>query len=181
MAEEVLELETRRDIYDLVRRVPGLHMREIQRRLDLSIALAEYHLNLLEESGIVVSIVEEGYRRYFPAPGDVDGRVPGIGGQERRIVGVLRQPIALRITLLLLTREGATHSEMSDYFGVSPSRLSFHLKKLVKHGVVRKLKRGEGKGYVIQDRNRILRLLIAYRPPPDMLDECADLWGSLSL
>lgn len=178
MVDGPLELETRRDIYALVRSVPGLHMRDIQRRLELSIALAEYHLRYLEEAGMLVSVEEGGYRRYYPATA-VDGG-PGIGARDRRVLSVLRQPVALRIALYLLTVESSTLSEVAAALERSPSGLSFHLKKLVRHGIVRRLERTEGRGYAIEDRRYITRLLLAYRPPPDMVDECAELWDSLS-
>ena len=181
MVEELLELETRREIYDLVRRVPGLHMREIQRQLDLSIALTECHLRQLEEAGLLVSILEEGYKRYYPTTGADGGELKALGAEERRMIGLFRQSIPLRITLFLLSRDVATQSEIADRLGISRSRLSFHLNKLLRQGVVRKLSRREGRGYSLVDRNKTFRLIIAYRPSPDLLDECAELWDSLDV
>lgn len=180
MVNEVLELETRRDIYDLVRRIPGLHMRELQRQLDLSIALTEYHLRQLEEAELIVSIMEEGYKRYYPTTG-ADGGALALGGDERRMVGLFRQSIPLRVTLFLLHRDIATNSEIADALDISRSRLSFHLNKMMRQGILRKLARSEGRGYALIDHNKTLKLLIAYRPSPDLLDECADLWDSLEI
>lgn len=178
MDDEALELETRRELYDLVRKFPGLHMREIHRELGLSIALAEYHLGVLERSGLVTSVTEEGYKRFYPAPQE-GGR--GLGGRERRMLGVLRQTIPLRITLMLLKQGRVSNKEMSERLGLTPSRLSFHLKKLMKAGVVRRLSRTEGRAYELEDPELVLRLVVAYRPPPDVLDECDDLWQELGL
>ena len=181
MADELLELETRRDIYDLVRREPGLHMREIQRRLDLSIALTEYHLRQLEESELVTSITEEGYKRFYPTTGADGGELRAMGGEERRMLGLFRQAIPLQVTLFLLNNEPATNSQMADGLGISRSRLSFHLNKMLRQNVIRKLYRSEGRGYALVDRRRTLKLLIAHRPSPDLLDEVADLWDSLDV
>ncbi len=180
MASKVLELEIRRDIYDLVRRTPGLHMRELQRQSDLSIALTEYHLRQLEDAELIVSIMEEGYKRYYPTTG-ADGGKLALGGDERRMVGLFRQAIPLQVTLLLLNRDSATNSEIADELGISRSRLSFHLNKMMRQGILRKLTRSEGRGYALVDHNKTLKLLIAYRPSPDLLDECADLWDSLEI
>lgn len=181
MADNLLELETRRDIYDLVRREPGIHMREIQRRLDLSIALTEYHLRQLVKSGLLTSISEEGYKRFYPTTGADGGELRALGGDERRMIGLFRQSIPLRITLYLLNDEPGTNSQIADSLGVSRSRLSFHLNKMLRQNVIRKLSRSEGRGYVLVDRERTLKLLIAYRPSPDLLDECSDLWDSLDI
>jgi predicted transcriptional regulator len=174
----VLELETRRELFDVVRAFPGLHMREIQRKVGLSIALTEYHLRVLTKTGLVTETTEGGYKRYYPAP-EEGGR--GMGSRERRMLGTLRQSIPLRITLLLLKMGQATNKDMSDALGLSPSRLSFHLKKLLKAGVIRQLPRAEGKGYALEDPDTTLRLLVTNRPPPDILDECTDLWEELGL
>lgn len=181
MADDLLELETRRDIYDLVRGEPGLHMREIQRRLDLSIALTEYHLRQLEEAGLVTSILEEGYKRFYPTTGADGGELRSLGGEERRMLGLFRQSIPLRVTLYLLNNEPSTNSEIADGLDISRSRLSFHLNKMLRQNVIRKLTRSEGRGYALVDRARTLKLLIAHRPSPDLLDECADLWDSLDI
>jgi predicted transcriptional regulator len=181
MSDDILELETRRRIFQLVSSFPGLHMREIQRKLKLSIALAEYHLIFLEKANLITSISEGGYKRFYVK--EEDGRAPGmvIGHPERKILGLLRQRIPLQITLFLLGRKQATHSDISKSLEVSPSKLSFHLKKLLRSGVVRKLERDEGKGYAIADGNRIFRLLLTHKPAQDMLDEFSDLWDNISL
>jgi predicted transcriptional regulator len=178
---DILELETRRNIFQLIADFPGLHMREIQRKLDLSIALAEYHLRFLENSGIVTSITEEGYKRYYAKAEEGEEFGFKIGFPERKILGLLRQRIPLQVTLYLLNKKQATNIEISKSLGISPSKLSFHIKKLVRTGIVRKLKRSEGKGYTIEERERILRLLLTHRPSQDMLDEFSDLWESLRL
>ncbi len=174
----MLELETRRELYNIVRAFPGLHMREIQRKVDMSIALTEYHLRVLVKADLVTETSEGGYKRYYPSP-EEGGK--GIGAQERRMLGTLRQAIPLRVTLLLLKDGQATNKEMSKRLGLSPSRLTFHLNKLLKVGVVRRLSRSEGKGYTLEDPATTLRLLVTNRPPPDILDECTDLWEELGL
>jgi predicted transcriptional regulator len=175
MDDEVLELETRRDIYEFIGRFPGLHMREIQRKLDIPIALVEYHLNILEKAEVVSTITEGGYKRYYTAT--TDSR---IGYKEKKILGTLRMKIPLQITLYLLKYEKKTHSEISKYLDIKPSKLSFHLKKLQKLGVVKKLSAVEGKGYIIEDERMMYRLLLAFKPSQDMLNEFADLWESLN-
>jgi predicted transcriptional regulator len=175
MDDEVLELETRREIYDFIKKFPGLHMREIQRKLDIPIALVEYHLNIMEKAEIVTTIKEEGYKRYYAA-----SRASLTGHNERKLLGTLRMRIPLHITLYLLKNKKRTHSEISKDLDIKPSKLSFHLKKLQKIGIVKKLGTVEGKGYMIKDERMVYRLLLAYKPPQDMLVEFADLWESLN-
>ncbi len=181
MRDEVLELETRRDIYEFIMKYPGLHMREIHRQLDMPIALAEYHLNYLEKADIIQSMEEDGYKRYYVRSVSGKDTGPEIGYPERKILGVLRQGIPLQITLFLLDNGQVTHTKIASHLKISPSKLSYHLKKLLKLNVIRKLDRADGKGYVIENERYILRLLTAHKPSQDMLDEFSDLWESLDL
>jgi predicted transcriptional regulator len=176
MDDEVLELETRQDIYDLIKKFPGLHMREIQRKLNIPIALAEYHLNIMEEAEVVSAIKEGGYKRYY----EVSERAK-IGFGVRKQIGVLRQKIPLSIVLYLLKNKSAKPSNLSQALNINPSKLSFHLKKLRKINLIRRLKPVEGKGYVLVDEKMVHRLLLTYKPPMEMLEEFADLWENLSL
>ncbi len=175
MEDQLLELKTRQSIYDLIERMPGLHMREIQRRLNLEVALVDYHLYLMEKAEIVTSQKEGGYKRYYVSPSE-----SGLDQNKRRILGVLRQRIPLQITLYLLREKQATHTEMSKDLDIKPSKLSFHLKKMRRLGLLKKLHPGEGKGYVLEDDSLVLRLLLRYKPPQDMLDEFSDLWDDLA-
>jgi predicted transcriptional regulator len=175
MDDQLLELETRQSIYDLIERVPGLHMREIQRRLNLEVALVDYHLYIMEKAEIVTSQKEGGYKRFYIPPSK-----SGLDNNQRRILGVLRQRIPLQVTLYLLKEKQATHAQISNDLDIKPSKLSFHLKKMRKLGILRKLQPGEGKGFILEDEALVLRLLLRYKPPQDMLDEFSDLWDDLA-
>ena len=78
---ELLELETRRKIYDLVSRNPGLHLSKIAEMLSMRVSLAEYHLLYLEKNNVIRVAKEAGYTRYY-----VEG---AIGTLDKRILSVL--------------------------------------------------------------------------------------------
>jgi predicted transcriptional regulator len=181
MSSDALELGIRKEIYDLVEKFPGLHMREIQRKLNLSISHAEYHLNFLEKSELLTSIEDDNYKRYYVMDANTKEFWLKLGYNDKKILGLLRQKIPLNIVLFLLKNHKALHSEIAGALNLSPSKLSFHLKKLQKYNVIRKLSRDEGKGYAVVDEKKIVRLLITNEPPKDMLDELSDLWDSLDL
>ena len=177
--DDALELEARRVLYDLILGFHGLHMREIQRKTGMSIALVEYHLNSLEGAELISSVEDGGYKRYFAEPRDKD--FPGfrISHQDKRVIGVLRQRVPLQVALLLLRTEWASLKEISDSLGMAPSKLSFHLKKMLAVGIAVRTPRAEGKGYALGDRAGILRLLVTFKPPQDMLEEFSELWDSI--
>ena len=47
--KNILKLEIRRKIYDFVDKNPGLHVREISRRMDIPINTLIYHIKYLKK------------------------------------------------------------------------------------------------------------------------------------
>ncbi len=179
---ELLELETRRDIYNLVYSQPGLHLREIQRQLGMHVNLVEYHIHQLIGSELVVSVHQGGYNRFFPAqaPGS-DRQVDRLTSQEKRVLGMMRQPMPLRIMVYLLATGSSQHKDICDHLGCAPSTLTYHMKKMVKGQMVVQTTAGEGKGYHLSDRRSVARLLMLYKPAPfDQVDAFSELWLDLS-
>ena len=179
---ELLELETRRTIYTLVLTQPGLHLREIQRRLEMHVNLVEYHLHHLIASELVVSVHEGGYNRFFPTQSPGSGsRVDTLTSIEKRVLGLMRQPMPLRIMVYLLAASTALHKDVCIHLGCAPSTLTYHMKRLIKSNVVEQRTAGEGKGYNLADRRLVARLLMQYRPTPfDQVDAFTELWLDLS-
>lgn len=50
------EVGTRRRIYELIRDAPGIHMRELERRMGLMIGNLQYHLHYLEKTQFGISV-----------------------------------------------------------------------------------------------------------------------------
>ena len=169
---DVLELETRRKIYDLVAKNPGLHLSKIAELLYMRISLAEYHLFYLEKNQLVVPVNESGYTRYY-----VKGEV---GTEDKKVLGLLRQDVPLRIVLLLLKCASSQHKELLQNLDVAPSTLSYHLKKLVTCGIISVQTYGEEKGYSMSNKEMVTRLLIRYKPY-NFIDSFKDIWVDLTV
>lgn len=171
--EDTLALETRRDIYDLIVRYPGLHEREIARRMDISLSTIDYHLHYMEKRGLIVVKKDGRYTRYFAAK--------KVGMQDKKIISLLRQKSPRQIVLYLLEHPGAIHKDICDAVGKSPSTISFHLKKLVKAGVVEGVSLGRKTAYKVVDEDAVISALIAYRDTfaDEAVDGFIDTWTSL--
>jgi predicted transcriptional regulator len=170
--DDVLELETRRKIYDLVAKNPGLHLSRIAELLEMRISLVEYHLIFLEKNQIVILSKESGYARCY-----VRGAV---GTEDKRIIAVLRQEVPLRIVLYLLKNVISQHKDILEILDVAPSTLSYHLKKLLNHGIISVHTYGEERGYCITNREEILRLLMQYKPY-NLIESFKDIWIDLTV
>lgn len=173
MSEPEIEVENRKEIYQVIERFPGLHMREIKRRTDMSINLVRYHLDQLKKYRIVDEVQEDDYKRYYPKEGEIK-----VDARDKKYLALLRERIPLFVVVFLLDQgEPSTHGEMKNELGIAASTLSYHLNKMQEKGLLEK----RGKKYCLKDPERIANLLIKYKPPEDVIDEFIDLWDSLSL
>ena len=168
------ELETRRAVYDCITRFPGVHLREVQRKLDMPMGLLEFHLLFLEKNRLV-SIQHEGhYKRYYPAKSGI---------KNKALLSMLRQEIPRQIMVRLLESEVASHSDILQNFQISPSTLSFHLNKLVKARILNREKQGRIRYYSLLDRDQVVETLITYRESflDEVVDRFADVWLGIGL
>ncbi len=143
---------------------PGIHMRELQRRLKMPTGTLTYNLQVLEKEGKIYSRVEGGYRRYYALTLKRES--------ERKIIAVLRLRTPRRILAYLLVNPGASQKEISEYLNISAGTLSYHMKKLVSMNIVEERKEGQIKKYWIKDEYTVKNLLINYRET--FLDKIAD-------
>ncbi len=160
----------RQRILAMIREFPGLHMREIARQLETSVALVGYHVDALQDHGVIRGEKEQRYMRFYP---ETDGRLE-LDRDNRRHLALLRQPLPLEACLHLLEAKGPLrHGQLVEAMQVGKSKLSFHLAKLIDAGVVVKTEDG---WFDLMDRQAITELLLAHRPTSDIRDRFNDLW-----
>lgn len=179
--DPVLEIDTRRKIFELIQANPGLHMREIARQAGLQLSLVEYHVNYLSDNDMVYAIREDRYSRFYVDDGFID-EVGGsqLTGEQKRILHLLRQELPLAIVVILLEATKATHKQLAEALEVAGSTLSYPLGKLVDAEVVVKVKAGEHKGYRLKDRKEVLKILILGKvKPPSQVENFIDMWEDL--
>lgn len=173
MSRPEIEVENRKEIYQVIEEFPGLHMREIKRRADMSMNLVRYHLGQLKKYEVIEEIEEDEYKRYYPKEGE-----RRVDFEDKRYLALLREEIPLNVVVYLLSRgEPASHGEIKEGLDIAASTLSYHLKKMREKGLLTK----EGRAYWISEPEEVSNLLVKYEPPKDIIDEFIDLWESLSL
>jgi predicted transcriptional regulator len=164
-------LETRQKIYDLILKNPGLHQAKIAQILSMRKSLAEYHLQYLEKNQAIISVKDEGYKRYYVEGVDVDR-------DDRKILSLIRQDIPFKIVSLLLKNPVLKHKEIAIHLRISPSTLSYHLNKLVKQGVIDLCRYGTEKGYIIRNKRVLMKFLLRYEMHT-AIDNFKDLWDNI--
>jgi predicted transcriptional regulator len=171
---QLLQLETRRRIYEHVRRVPGLHLRQIQRDLEMPMGTLEYHLHQMEKGGLLVTREDGRFKAFYPNE-HLDRR-------DRDFLYYLRQEMPRRIALEVVDQPGISFQELVQRLPIGASTLSFHLKKLRAGSLVEERRRGQKKCYEPTDPERIRRIIVRYRTTfvDEVVDRFAEAWLDLS-
>lgn len=169
----VLELESRRRIYEYIERNPGAHMRQMERELRMATGVLTYQLQVMEERGLIRSEVQQNRRCFFLAK--------AFRQEQRWTLALLRQKVPRKILLTLLTAPGKTFGELLGEMGVSPSTLSYHMKKLEGRGIVVRGRRERESTFAVKDPELVADLLISARGSfeDDSVDKFVDLWSKL--
>lgn len=175
MKEDPLELDTRKRIYQLIESTPGVHFREISRRLDIPMGVVEYHIHYLMKNDMIIARKEGRYKRYY-----TEGKV---GSRDKKVLAFLRKEVPRKIILHLMLNPGARHRDMKKELGVSGSTLSFHMKKMIKKEIIEEKEDGTTKRFYVKDTDAVSKMLISYKKSfmDDLVDSFTDTWLEMDL
>lgn len=167
--DEILENEKRRKIYALVEASPGIHLRELQRVLNIPLTTLEYHLSYMARKKIIFGETEHHHKRYYTKPLDPE---------DKKVLAALRQKRMREIVLIVLENGKARHQLLVEHLKLSHSTLSSYLKYLVNKNILAREKIGYENFYTVRDEDRVARVLIAYKPSflDKLVDRALDTW-----
>jgi predicted transcriptional regulator len=167
--EETMALSPRDRIYSMIIQNPGLHFREIQRRVDIATGALQYHIDYLKKKHLIYEEKEGKFSRFY-------------AHQEQKIneklMNLLRQDQVRQIVLFLLTKRRATIKTIVKEMELSTSTTKFHLQKLLNTGIVLE-KESQGKTfYSLKEREPIMELLIVYKKSfmDSLVDNFVEIW-----
>jgi predicted transcriptional regulator len=161
--EKVLENEHRRTIYNFVKENPGLHMRELQRRLKIPLSTLEYHLDYLEKKEALSLEDDRRYCRYFASEHTTE---------EKKLLSALRQKRLREIILLVLGEEQACFKELSREMKIANSTLSHYLNFLTEKEILVKERIGAETCYRVKSEKAVVTSLLCYQA--SFLDKLVD-------
>ena len=165
--DEILSNERRGRIYAYIKRNPGLHLRDLQRGLNIPLASLQYHLNYMTRRKIIFEEKAENYTRYY---------CELLEPKERKLLSLLRQKRLREIVLLVLINKKVKSQLIVRTLELSPSTVSFYLKYLVENNILERTKIGYENVYTLRDEDQIAKILVAYQQ--SLLDKMVDKWAS---
>lgn len=169
--KKILELETRKKIYLVIKEFAGSHFREIQRKSELAVGSVQHHLHSLVKSGLIREVKKGNNIVYFPREFESGNTI---------LLGLLRQESIRKIILFVMTNKGCNHEQIVKYVNLSPSTISWHLKKLQQEGIVKADKQGRKTFYKLMcDEKEIVNLLITYQESfvDILVDRVVEMWS----
>ena len=166
----ILELKVRQKIFQLISKNPGLHFRDIQRRLKIGTGSLSYNLDQLIKAGLLRNVQDGEYLRYYT--------FDEIKDEEKRILELVRRKTIRRILLFLLQCKKCNNEEMSTFLQISPSTVSWHIKKLVEAEVLTAKSKGRRTFYSINSPEVAKNVLIKYKKSfkDKLVDRFVDMW-----
>lgn len=125
---ELLDHETREAIHDHLEEQPGAHLRAIKRELGLAHGTLLHHLKMLEDQGLIRSVKDGMYRRFY------------LAGEEQ-----VAEPTAStrdRVAGLIFEHPGITNEEIARRLETQPNRTHYHVSNLLDDGEIRRRRDG---------------------------------------
>ncbi len=160
-----LELLNRRKIYQVIDKFPGIHFRELFRKLDLSMGSLEYHINILQRNELIYGKKEGGFTRYF-----VKGK---LGSEDKDLAGMMQNDKLRKMLFTLVLNPGLTHKDLTETLAWPKATISFYLKKLLSKGIIeeREISKTDkprtsgrsGIGLYVTRPDRVIHLVTIYK------------------
>ncbi|MEX2718946.1 MAG: winged helix-turn-helix transcriptional regulator [Candidatus Sigynarchaeota archaeon] len=122
---------TRESIFALIASNPGIHFRDICRRLNKEIGVIQYHLRVLERFNLVTSERDGRFTRFFVKSAHFDGIA-------KNILASWQRPVERRILSSLAMdsdNPGIMKSVMADC-GVTSQAITWHMNRLKVNGLI---------------------------------------------
>lgn len=123
-AENVLNTEVRKNLYEYIDEYPGSHLREIARELDLKPSNAAWHLRKLEQTNLVRSRTIGGKRVYYLVEGGIEAR------REAIAEAILKNKNAREIMNYLRDNPGKHLLEIANALDLNHHTVKWHIKKM---------------------------------------------------
>ncbi|MEM2141903.1 MAG: winged helix-turn-helix transcriptional regulator [Candidatus Thorarchaeota archaeon] len=127
-AERISKLRDR--IIQEIECQPGIHLRELRRVVGCAVGAIQYHIRLMEDDGVIVSLRIGNTRHLFPSSFSNNTEL-------MKITALLRNPSILGIIERCMSSGRITQAELSRELKMDKSLISYYVSLLVEMGVLK--------------------------------------------
>jgi predicted transcriptional regulator len=127
--KNALEHDTRRAAYLCIRENPGINHASLSRKLRVNIGTLRYHIEILCETGQILSEHDHGLLRYY-----INSRAAREGKRGVYPLNETRE----RMLDLLGRNPGMMRKEVASALGITGASVTWHMALLIRDGVVRR-------------------------------------------
>ena len=161
-----------------VQQYPGVHLREIRRRLRIPIGTLDYHLYRLGRQGLITVRFQGGYKCAYatqPEPGFLP-----LNEREQILLALLRLPVPRALLLELYLDGPRSPRGLAEAIAATGPNLSYFLRRLEQAGVVAREGVGTSRRVRLVEPKRVHELLLRYAPLPEtIVDRFVRFWSEL--
>jgi len=149
--------DNRDRIHEYIKNNPGSHLRKISKQLAIALGDTQYHLNYLENSGLVKSKKKGMYKVYYT--------FSILEERDESILAILQQETPREIIVYLVEHPGSTQGEIANHLDFSPSTINWHMSQLIEGGIIGSQKDRQFVRYYIEGNIKdVTTLLKLYHP-----------------
>jgi predicted transcriptional regulator len=142
------------NIFYVIYQLPGIHFRELQRKMKIGTGHLLFHIGHLKKMGLIRTSQDGQYLRFY-SNGEIDN-------QDKRIIEISRQKNISKILSMLVKQGTIQYSDLVNELNLSLSTVSWHLKKLIDNNIIVKYTRGRKSYYALYDPVLIKKVVTKY-------------------
>jgi len=138
----VLDHGHRMEIYDEIRKKPGMSISQMVLQSDINRGTLKYHLSVLEKTGKITHISLHGNSLFFENSGKFTK-------MEKLIVQNLKSDSKVKILEFILKSPTTSRSDLATALEVSGPTISWHMRHLCNEGILFECKDGKKVNYMV--------------------------------
>jgi DNA-binding transcriptional ArsR family regulator len=126
--KKILKIKNREKIFNFIDKYPGVHLRMIFSKLDMSDGTIRYHINYLIRKKLIFNYKKDGYTRYYVNKTD--------NIKNKSIISFLRNKNTRAIIVTFYLLNCASLTTISKELDKDKKDISNHLKRLIEDGII---------------------------------------------
>ncbi|WP_292365674.1 MULTISPECIES: winged helix-turn-helix transcriptional regulator [unclassified Methanoculleus] len=142
--ENALESPRRLEIFNFIRKNPGLHFRALLRKTSIARGTLDYHIRRMESEGLLKAVPEKSRIHYFTGDSQYST-------EEETLIIAMENDSLRKIVTQIYLNQGARIEELAKESGLSKATIYTHVKHLENLGIVRSERTGRSVRYTLAD------------------------------